>query len=111
MPLNLLADEEREVVRRAMEATFLYLDFDFETRLGVTVETMHSLLKDWPAVDEEADDGVGCVAINNALNDLLYGVGISDDEAKQSVGVDRAELQRIYSKWAAARGWKSTGVR
>jgi len=79
--LHVLAPEEREVVRRALEVTFRYFDFDFETRLGISPESMRVLLDAWPTVDDIRDDSDACLAINNSLNDLLHGVGISEDEA------------------------------
>ena len=111
MALDSLAPEEREVVRRTMEATFRYFDFDFQTRLGVSPEAMRVLLDAWPAVHDTSDDSDACLAINNSLNDLLNGVGISEDEAMELVGASRAEMERVYRKWAGTRGWKSTGVR
>lgn len=111
MTLEALAAEEREVVRRTMEATFRYFDFDYQTRLGISPEAMRALLNSWPAVDDVRDDSDASLAINNSLNDLLHGVGISETEAMELVGVNRAEMLRVYRKWAAARGWKSTGVR
>jgi hypothetical protein len=110
MALARLTLEEREVVRRTMQATFRYFDLDFHTRLGVQPETMRLLLASWPEVDDARDDSDACLAINNSLNDLLWGVGISENEAQALVGVPRSEMMRIYKKWAAFRGWSSTGA-
>jgi hypothetical protein len=111
MALASLDPEEGEVIRRTMEATFRFFDFDFHTRLGVSPEKMRALLGAWPSVDDTLDDSDACLAINNSLNDLLHGVGISDKDAMEFVGVSREEMLRVYRKWAAARGWTSTGVR
>jgi hypothetical protein len=111
MTIAILTPEEREVVRRTMLATFRYFDFDFHTRLGISPETMRILLATWPAIDDASDLSDACVAVNNSFNDLLYGVGISEAESLEFVGVKRAEMARIYSKWANARGWHTTGVR
>jgi hypothetical protein len=111
MTLDSLAPEEREVVRRTMEATFRYFDSDFQTRLGISPAAMRALLDAWPTVDDTCDNSDACLAINNSLNDLLHGEGISENDALELVGVNRAEMLRVYRKWAAARGWKSTGVR
>ena len=94
-----------------MAGALRYLEFDFDTRIGVSEEEMRDLLERWPNVDDADDDGCACLAINNALNDLLHGVGISDDEAMELTGTNRSEMYRIYRKWASARGWSSTGVR
>lgn len=87
------------------------LTFEFEARMGITEESAVLLLKDWPNVDDTDDNSDACLAINNSLNDLLHGEGVSDEKARKLTGADRHELQRIYKKWATARGWKFTGVR
>lgn len=111
MTLAALTQHELEVVRRCMEGTFRYFDFNFDARLAVSQEVMRELLGQWPDVDDTDDEGFACIAINNALNDLLHGVGISDDEALELTGANRSEMYRIYKKWASTRGWSSTGVR
>lgn len=102
--------EEREVIRRSMLATFHYYDFDFDTRLGVSHEEMRCFLKEWPNIDDSKDETAICIAINNSLNDLLNGQGISDLEAKKLIGVSCDEMRRIYRKWVLGRGWSSTGL-
>jgi len=94
-----------------MEATFQFFDWDFQTRLGVTPKAMRDLLRDWPNVDDMSDNSDACLAINNALNDLLHGVGISDQQARDLIGADRTEVRRVYKKWAEKRGWSSTDLR
>lgn len=94
-----------------MAATFQFFDVDFQTRLGVDPDTMRSLLSNWPNVDDSGDDSDARLAINNTLNDLLDGVGISEREALELTGVGREELRRIYRTWVKARGWNSTGIR
>ncbi len=111
MSLAALRDDEKEVVRRAMIATFDYFTFDFSARLGLEIEEMEELLARWPAIDDSADDSIECLAVNNSLNDLLHGEGISEETAKAKIGVERDEMLKIYKKWATARGWNSTGVR
>ncbi|MBX9680190.1 MAG: hypothetical protein K2X38_15625 [Gemmataceae bacterium] len=110
MTLEALDPEEREVVRRTMKATFRYFDFDFQSRLGISPDVMQRLLDAWPAANDARDNSDACLAINNSLNDLIHGVGIGEAEAMELVGVNLAEMLRVYRKWAAARGWESTGV-
>ena len=64
-----------------------------------------------PNVDDTSDESDACLAINNAMNDLLHGVGISDQKALELIGVDRAEMLRVYRVWTEGRGWSSTGER
>src|SRR5262245_7225746 len=111
MTTSALNATELEVVRRIMQATFQFFDDDFDARLGMSTETMRNLLDAWPAIDDSNDEGDACLAINNSLNDLLHGVGIDEKQAMAIAGVSLSEIRRIYRKWAAARGWKSTGVR
>ena len=94
------------------EATFEFFDdFDFHTRLGVEPAKMRALLADWRSIDDSSDESDACLAINNSVNDLLHGVGISEPQALALAGVSRAEIDRIYRKWAVARGWKSRGLK
>ena len=36
--------------------------------------------------------------LNNTLNDLLHGVGFSDDELSTRLGAPRAEIQKLLAK-------------
>jgi hypothetical protein len=111
MSLADLTSEEREVVRRAMEATLQLLGWDLDARIGVPTQTMRGFLDRWPQMDDLSDQSDGCLAINNSLNDLLHGLGITDEQALDFVGVHREELLRVYVKWTESRGWSATGVR
>src|SRR5260221_10820464 len=111
MSLSKLTDNEREIVRSAMAATFEYFTSDFGTRLGVEPERMRELLEAWPHIDDTLDDSDACLAINNTLNDFLNGIGISDEQALAMFGINRTELGRVYQKWAVERGWQHTGVK
>lgn len=104
MSLASLNAEEKEVVRRAMAATFEYFTFDFEARMGIEPEEMEKLLEAWPDVDDSDDASPASLAVNNSLNDLLHGEGISEAEAAAKIGVDREEMLRVYRKWADSRG-------
>jgi hypothetical protein len=110
--LSALSEAEKQVVRRSIEVAFLVLgEIDCHTRLGVTPLEISELLSTWPLVDDSRDSSPACLAINNSLNELLHGVGISEAEAQNSIGASPREMARIYKKWAAARGWRLTGLR
>lgn len=111
MTLHALTVSEKEVVRRAMLATFDYFTFDFGTRMGIEADEMRQLVERWPNVDDTNDSSAACLGINNALNDLLNGQGISEQEAREKIGVSRDEMRHVYKKWARARGWAHTGLR
>jgi hypothetical protein len=83
MTLAALDPAEREIVRKAMQAMFRFFDEDFGSRLGVTEEVMRRLLEDWPNIDDKNDESDGCLAVNNSLNDLLHGIGISEQQANE----------------------------
>ncbi|WP_282611225.1 hypothetical protein [Pelagibius sp. Alg239-R121] len=110
MTLASLTHEEREVVRRAMQASLIYIGAGFSARMGLEESHMVRLLEAWPQLDDSDEGSAVYLAVNNALNDLLHGVGISDKQALESVGVNRAEMQRVYKKWATGHGRSSTGV-
>jgi hypothetical protein len=106
MTLSKLTENEREIVRNVMAATFDYFTSDFGTRLGIEQRKMRKLLVAWPHVDDTRDDSDACLAINNSLNEILNGIGISDEQASKTFGVSRTELERVYTKWAFERGWQ-----
>ncbi|MQW86847.1 hypothetical protein [Sinorhizobium saheli] len=110
MSLAALSEQELDVVRRSIEGALLHHGWDIETRFGVTEGEMRGILAKWPDVDDSVDSGPVCLAINNSLNDLLHGLGISDARAVELAGANRTEMRRVYDKWAIARGWTSTGV-
>jgi hypothetical protein len=109
--LSALSEAEKQIVQRSIELASRVLHDDCHTRLGVTPQEIEELLNHWPSVDDSKDDSPACLAINNSLNDLLNGVGISEAEARKSIGTSPKEMERIYRKWAAARGWQSTGLK
>ena len=111
MTLKALTQLEQVVVRGAMRATLDFFDWDFSTRMGIEISSMRQLLESWPEIDDADDNSDACLAINNAMNEWLHGIGVSDKKSLAQLGVNRTEVMRIYEKWAASRGWKSTGVR
>lgn len=111
MTIRALSSEERDIVLKALSATFQYFDFDFDARLGIDPEDMHRLIAAWPDIDDSDDDGQAALAINNTLNDFLHGVGLTDEDFTIIADVNRSEILQIYRKWAFARGWTSTGGR
>jgi hypothetical protein len=61
-------------------------------------------------VDDRADDSPAALAINNALNEVVNGLGLSAEDW-QRLGASRAEVEAAYAEWATKRGWASTGPR
>ncbi|RIK45978.1 MAG: hypothetical protein DCC59_17520, partial [Chloroflexi bacterium] len=86
-------------------------EFEFDARIGVELADFREMLARWPAWDDVDDTSAECLAINNTLNDLLHGVGLSERRCVEVLGAGRDELLRVYRAWADSRGWTATGVR
>ncbi len=106
-----LSAETRAIIRRVLVfvSTTRELDGEFETRLGVDRREFAEALMRWPAVDDRADEAPATVAINNALNEVVNGLALSADDWTR-LGATREQVQGAYVEWAAARGWRSTGL-
>jgi hypothetical protein len=111
--LERLSSEDREVIRRCL-ATLIDgndLEGEFHTRLGVTESEVAELLMRWPSIDDRRKNSLASIAINNAMNEMLNGLGLSDTELERRVGTTRDRLARVYHEWASLRGDPSTGLR
>ena len=114
MPLATLNGNDVAVIERALRALAageIVAEFEFGGRIGVELADFRKMLDRWPAWDDADDGSAECLAINNTLNDLLHGVGLSERHCGELLGVGRDELLRVYRAWAASRGWTATGVR
>ena len=114
MPLRDLTPAETAVIGCALQRISegdILAGFEFGARIGVELDEFRKLLCSWPNWDDTKDDSPECLAINNTLNDLLHGVGLSDQQCRELLQVEKVELLRIYRKWAASRGWNATGVK
>lgn len=79
-------------------------DAEFQTRVGVSREKVAALLQQWPHVDDSGEEEHDTtIAINNTLNELCYGVDISDEEWARWLKISRGELIKVFKKWASAR--------
>ena len=113
MSLDKLSPEDVALIGRALEALAegdIIEEFEFGTRIGVELADFREMIVRWPAWDDTNDESTECIAINNTLNDLLHGVGLSERRCFEMLGAGRAELSRVYETWAAARDWRATGV-
>jgi hypothetical protein len=112
MTVESLSPETQSVIRRALAfvSTSRQLDGEFETRLGVDRGMLAETLMRWPGVNDRDDASPSAVAINNALNEVVNGLGLSAEDWRQ-LGASRAEVESAYAEWATKRGWKSTGLR
>jgi hypothetical protein len=114
MPLTALNQNDIALIGRALRALTagdIIEEFEFGARIGVELADFREMVRRWPAWDDADHKSAECLAINNTLNDLLHGVGLSERQCIEMIGVGRDELLRVYRVWADSRGWSATGVR
>lgn len=114
MPLGSLNSNDVALIGRAlnlMASGDVLQEFEFGARIGVDLPEFREVVATWPAWDDSDDRSAECLAINNTLNDLLHGVGLSDRQCREMLGAGKDELLSVYRRWAASRGWTATGVR
>jgi hypothetical protein len=99
MSLGQLSREENLLVKRCLLAAAngpFFPDWEFETLLGVTRETIAKLGVAWPAVDLDNDD-VNC-GVLNAVNNLIgYPHGLND-QLHAEYQIDPEALRRLVSR-------------
>lgn len=115
MTLDALTPEEREVVRRALEATFAHLlepygEMEYHLRLGVRPAEVRELLGTFPEIDE-SPSSTARLAIHIAFNDLLRGVGLDEATCRTALGVSLTEAMRIERKWSLSHDGPWGGLR
>jgi hypothetical protein len=114
MPIATLNQNDIALVGRAlrlMATGDIVHGFEFGARIGVELPEFREMVGRWPAWDDADDRSRECLAIDNTLNDLLNGVGLTERQCTELLGVGREELLAAYRRWAASRGWRATGVR
>lgn len=116
MLLHHLNDEERAIVRRALEGSLRFLfepygEVEYSLRMGLDSAEVRAMVARLAEAGDLANDHLGRRAVNNSFNELLNGIGISEAECLAALGVSRAETLRIYQTWARSVGWRSTGLR
>jgi len=95
----------------AMAAGDIIEEFEFGARIGVELPEFREMVARWPGWDDADDRSPECLAINNTLNDLLHGVGLTERQCTEMLGAGKEELLGLYRRWAASRGWSATGVK
>lgn len=114
MALIDVSAEDRAVIRQVMLALvrgpFLG-DDDFERRIGVRRAQVDAVLRWWPDVDDHADDGSVCIAINNSLYEACSRLRVKPREWGIWFPVSPEQVREVYVRWARARGWSVIGPR
>lgn len=87
-------------------------DWEFPLRLGITREQLRQVIAEWPLLpddnDEYISDRIRALAINNSLNEVLHGVGVSDAVWARWLEEPPEEVKRIFHTWRKHKGWSST---
>src|ERR1051325_6934644 len=81
MALTALNQSDLAVIGRALQALAagdIIEEFEFGARIGVELTDFREMLAQWPAWDDADDKSAECLVINNTLNDLFHGVGLSE---------------------------------
>jgi len=114
MPIAALNQNDIALIGRALRlraAGEILQEFEFGARIGVELPEFRGMVARWPAWDDADDRSPECLAINNTLNDLLHGVGLTERQCTEMLGTGKEELLGVYRRWAASRGWSATGVK
>jgi hypothetical protein len=97
-----LTHDEQALVRRCIVAAVdgpFFPDWELQTLFGVNRSQAQAVVASWPNLDESLE--VVRLTVNNAFVNLL-GYPHHEQEAwDRMVGVDTAEVERVFSKWRA----------
>src|SRR5262245_16731568 len=103
MALQDITEADRSVILECVKAIahgpFLD-DVECHPRLGLDRPQLNAVLNSWPRLDDSREDSDQALAINNCLNEICYGVPISDSEWDTWFSVSRDQVKRVYDKWA-----------
>ena len=115
MAIEKLEPLEKEIIRSCIIAVLqggLIDDFEFQTRLAVEKHELSAVLHSYPNVDDSPDDSVATLSINNCLNEICFGLSLTEDDwLKWFDSISKQDIIDVYKKWTHFRGWKSTGIR
>lgn len=101
MSLADLDEQEREVVRRCLQAAVdgpFFPEWEFGTIFGLRRDEVRRVLVSWPSLDES--DEIVVRAINNSFNNLLgYPATNKQEIWPMFIPVSAVELARVFDKW------------
>ena len=112
MAFEKLKDREKRTIYASLEfvsRSGFIDDFEFQTRIGISPEELNEIIKLSPMFDDT--DPLIELAINNCLNEVCYGLEITETEWEKWFDVSHDEIKSIFSKWAKLKGWKNTGLK
>ncbi len=114
MAFEELSEHEREMIRQSINAILrgpFIEEAEFQTRLGIDRKQLRDVFACWPQLEDGEDSSDTCLAINNSLNEVLYGVYISPNVWEQWFTAPKEDVQAAYQRWAELKGYHSTGFR
>jgi hypothetical protein len=99
-----LSAQDQAIVRQCLEFVVGSgaLSGEFQTRMGVSEETVRDLLRRWPAVDHCGDSSPDRI-VNNALNEVAHGVRCSEEEWRQWFDCQRGDVRSTFLRWKQSR--------
>ena len=106
MPLATLGQNDVAVIGRVLQAMAtgdILQGFEFGGRIGVELPEFREMVARWPAWDDADDRSPECFAINNTLNDLLHGVGLTERQFTELLGLGREKLVGVYRSLKTSR--------
>jgi hypothetical protein len=95
-----LSEREQAIIKRCLEYVLRSgaLSGEFETRMGVSERAVEDLLARWPQVGQVGDDS-DHIAINNAMNEVVNGIHISDSGWSESFPWSLHEVAGALKHW------------
>ena len=111
MAFEKLSERDQKTVFQCMLAILEgnHIGGGFHSRLGLDRSELREVVSVWPALDDSQI--VVELAINNCLNEVLHGIGMTPDEWSRWIDQPKEEVLRVYQTWARLKGRKSTGIR
>jgi hypothetical protein len=121
MAFEKLDEREQKTIVQAMKLILTEEKYigerEFRSRIGITRDELRQVIAEWPHLKDEDDtdskdnpDLVRVLAINNSLNEVLHGVGVSDADWEKWFDEPKEEVKRIYRTWAVLKGRNHGGV-
>ena len=112
MTLQDLSKDEREWIRQALLAIvrgpFVPDDGEVHTLTGLWRHEIRAVAESWPCANDE-DEGT-MLAINGALNTLLYYPHKQLSRWSEFLSASPAELAALHDKWRRLRGLRDAGA-
>jgi hypothetical protein len=71
--------------------------------MGVDSAEMRAVIAGFDRDGELADTGLHRDAVQQSFDELLNGVGMSEDECRDLLGIDESQLNALFESWLESR--------